>query len=152
MYVNGEYISLNWDATAVLKKPIMGHDGRGERIFASGTSRLKIKEGKIVEIWQLWTSKEVEKELDFREHISDEVCQNLTRRQLEVFEWMVQGKTNSEIATILGRSVRTVEKHCEAIFARLGVENRRSAMIMGLLDPNPVTPDPALFSPPGSVP
>jgi DNA-binding NarL/FixJ family response regulator len=37
------------------------------------------------------------------------------------------GKTNSEIATILGMSARTVSKHLEHIFEKLGVETRTAA-------------------------
>ena len=42
---------------------------------------------------------------------------------------MAQGKTNHEIAIILGAKVRTVEKHMENILAKLKVENRVAAAI-----------------------
>lgn len=48
----------------------------------------------------------------------------LTPRQAEVAYWVAQGKTNPEIAIILGASPRTIDKHMERILARLGVENR----------------------------
>jgi DNA-binding CsgD family transcriptional regulator len=51
----------------------------------------------------------------------------LTRRETEIFQWLSQGKTNREIAAILGLSTRTVEKHCERLFTKLGVENRVAA-------------------------
>jgi DNA-binding NarL/FixJ family response regulator len=50
----------------------------------------------------------------------------LTPRQAEVAYWVAQGKTNPEIAVILGASPRTIDKHMERILARLGVENRAS--------------------------
>lgn len=53
----------------------------------------------------------------------------LTARQAEVLYWIAQGKANGDIATILGTSPRTVHKHVERIFERLGVENRASAML-----------------------
>jgi CheY-like chemotaxis protein/DNA-binding CsgD family transcriptional regulator len=53
----------------------------------------------------------------------------LTPRQAEVAYWVAQGKTNPEIAIILGASPRTIDKHMERIFARLGVENRVSLNI-----------------------
>jgi CheY-like chemotaxis protein/DNA-binding CsgD family transcriptional regulator len=51
----------------------------------------------------------------------------LTPRQAEVLYWIAQGKTNAEIAIILGTSPRTVEKHVEQLLERLGVENRVTA-------------------------
>jgi DNA-binding CsgD family transcriptional regulator len=56
----------------------------------------------------------------------------LTRRENEILGWIVQGKSNPEIAQILGRSVRTVYKHVENLFAKLGVESRAQAMIKAL--------------------
>ncbi len=53
----------------------------------------------------------------------------LTPRQAEVVYWVAQGKTNAEIGTILSASPRTIDKHMERIFGRLGVENR-SALIV----------------------
>ena len=52
----------------------------------------------------------------------------LTRRQREIMEWIAEGKTSAETAIILDISPRTVEKHLEAIFQRLGVENRITAV------------------------
>jgi DNA-binding CsgD family transcriptional regulator len=51
----------------------------------------------------------------------------LTRREAEVLRWLTEGKTNEEIATILGFSRRTAEKHVEHIIRKLGVENRTAA-------------------------
>ncbi|MCH7226961.1 response regulator transcription factor [Haloferula sp. A504] len=52
----------------------------------------------------------------------------LTKRQREIMEWIAEGKTSAEAAIILDISPRTVEKHLEAVFQRLGVENRISAV------------------------
>ena len=52
----------------------------------------------------------------------------LTRRQREIMGWIAEGKTSAETAIILGISPRTVEKHLEAVFQRLGVENRIGAV------------------------
>ncbi len=62
------------------------------------------------------------------EESSDEAMSILTRRQREIMDWIAEGKTSGEAAIILGISPRTVEKHLEAIFQRLGVENRIAAM------------------------
>ncbi len=48
----------------------------------------------------------------------------LSRRQQEVARWIREGKTNVEIARIMGISPRTVQKHIEHIFEKLGVESR----------------------------
>lgn len=51
----------------------------------------------------------------------------LTPREGEVLSWLSKGKTNRDIAQILGLSPRTVDKHLEQIYAKLGVENRTAA-------------------------
>jgi DNA-binding CsgD family transcriptional regulator len=51
----------------------------------------------------------------------------LTSRESEVLYWVSQGKRNEEIAIIVGSAVRTVAKHVEHIFAKLGVETRAAA-------------------------
>ena len=52
---------------------------------------------------------------------------SLTERESEVLYWIANGKTNREIAEILSMSPRTVNKHLEQVFPKLGVENRTSA-------------------------
>ena len=51
----------------------------------------------------------------------------LTSRESEVLLWISRGKSNREIGEILAISPRTVNKHLEQIFVKLGVENRASA-------------------------
>ena len=51
----------------------------------------------------------------------------LTQREAEVLYWVVQGKTSKDIGDILGSSPRTVNKHLEHVFEKLGVETRTSA-------------------------
>jgi len=51
----------------------------------------------------------------------------VTEREAEVLLWIARGKSNRDIAEILSLSPRTVNKHLEQIFAKLGVENRTSA-------------------------
>lgn len=53
----------------------------------------------------------------------------LTQRESEVLLWIARGKANRDIAEILGLSPRTVNKHLEQVYAKLGVENRASAAI-----------------------
>jgi len=56
----------------------------------------------------------------------------LTRREAEVLSWVAEGKTNSEIAIILGLSVATVRHHVERILQKLGVETRTAAAALAL--------------------
>ncbi|MGM1052975.1 MAG: response regulator [Pseudomonadota bacterium] len=56
----------------------------------------------------------------------------LTQRQAEVLYWVANGKSNRDIALILDMSPRTVNKHLEQVFLKLGVENRTSAAVIGL--------------------
>lgn len=51
----------------------------------------------------------------------------LTTREAQVLLWISRGKTNREIGEILTISPRTVNKHLEQIFIKLGVENRAAA-------------------------
>ena len=57
---------------------------------------------------------------------------DLTPRESEVLTWISRGKTNQEIAMILDFSPRTVNKHLEQIFRKLGVENRTTAAAVSL--------------------
>ncbi len=52
----------------------------------------------------------------------------LTAREAEVLFWIAQGKSNPDIATILTLGVRTVHKHVEHIFKKLGCETRAAAL------------------------
>jgi len=56
----------------------------------------------------------------------------LTAREGEVLAWLSKGKANRDIAQILGLSPRTVDKHLEQIYAKLGVENRTAAAAMAV--------------------
>ncbi|MFQ5779122.1 MAG: LuxR C-terminal-related transcriptional regulator [Terriglobia bacterium] len=56
----------------------------------------------------------------------------LTAREAEVLAWVARGKTNAEIGAILGLSPRTVQKHLERVFSKLGVENRTAAASIAL--------------------
>jgi len=66
----------------------------------------------------------------------------LTPRAAETLLWLAQGKTNSDIATILGITESTVKKHVQEMFEKLGVETRGAAIVRALE---------VLSSPPGCV-
>src|SRR5438874_5031058 len=48
----------------------------------------------------------------------------LTKRELEVVDWIAAGKRNREIGKILGCSSRTVQKHVQHILEKLHLETR----------------------------
>jgi DNA-binding NarL/FixJ family response regulator len=56
----------------------------------------------------------------------------LTQRESEVLNWVIKGKTNRDIGDILGTSPRTINKHLEHVFVKLGVETRTSAASVAL--------------------
>lgn len=56
----------------------------------------------------------------------------LTPRESEVLAWVAKGKTNAEVGAILQMSGRTVQKHLEHIYAKLGVETRTTATVRAL--------------------
>lgn len=56
----------------------------------------------------------------------------LTGREAEVLLWVAQGKSNADIAGILGMAEKTVKKHLGNIFDKLGVEGRNAATVAAL--------------------
>jgi DNA-binding CsgD family transcriptional regulator len=62
----------------------------------------------------------------------------LSPRESQVLAWVVEGKTNGEVGAILGARPRTVAKHLERIFRKLGVETRTAAAASVLSHPGAV--------------
>jgi DNA-binding CsgD family transcriptional regulator len=56
----------------------------------------------------------------------------VTEREREVLALVAAGRTNGEIAAVLAISARTVQKHLEHIFQKLGVETRTAAAVCAL--------------------
>jgi len=56
----------------------------------------------------------------------------LTPREREVMHWLAYGKTDADIAALLGTSPRTVHKHLEHVYVKLGVETRTAAVMRAL--------------------
>jgi DNA-binding CsgD family transcriptional regulator len=56
----------------------------------------------------------------------------LTPRESEVLAWVAKGKTNADVGVILRMSDRTVQKHLEHIYEKLGVETRTTATVRAL--------------------
>jgi DNA-binding CsgD family transcriptional regulator len=55
--------------------------------------------------------------------------EDLTPREREVLRWLAAGKTDRDIGDILGISPRTVHKHLQRIYEKLGVETRTAAVV-----------------------
>ena len=60
-------------------------------------------------------------------HDGPDPLATLTDREREVLGWFAAGKSNAQIAAIVGASPRTVAKHLERIYGKLGVESRTAA-------------------------
>jgi DNA-binding CsgD family transcriptional regulator len=52
---------------------------------------------------------------------------NLTAREAQVLHGVIQGCTNPQVGAQLGISARTVQKHVEQLFRKLGVQTRTAA-------------------------
>lgn len=56
----------------------------------------------------------------------------LTAREREVMRWLAAGKADRDIGELLGCSHRTVHKHLQRIYVKLGVETRTAAVMRWL--------------------
>jgi len=56
----------------------------------------------------------------------------ITRRERDVLSWLAAGKTDKDIGEILGMSPRTVQKHLQHIYEKLGVETRTAAVVRAM--------------------
>jgi len=61
-----------------------------------------------------------------------QLCHALTARETEVLRWLSSGKSDRDIGAILGISRRTVHKHLQRIYEKLGVECRTAAVVRAL--------------------
>jgi DNA-binding CsgD family transcriptional regulator len=57
------------------------------------------------------------------------IASRLTARESEVLRWVAAGKSDSQIGAILGLSARTVQKHLQNVYEKLGVESRTAAVM-----------------------
>ena len=70
----------------------------------------------------------VRERFEFREARAPANGNDLTKREIEILEWVGTGKTNREIADILVVSPSTVRKHLENVYGKLGVHTRTAAV------------------------
>ncbi len=104
--------------------------GNGFEIAAPGAPALQLAFLGVVGgdeyLFRLSGAAEAGQEENLRQHFG------LTQRESEVLLWIARGKSNRDIGEILGLSPRTVNKHLEQVYAKLGVENRASAAIKAI--------------------
>jgi DNA-binding CsgD family transcriptional regulator len=72
---------------------------------------------------------------DRRVMVADPVA--LTPREAEVMRWVAAGKSDAQIAEIVGANVRTVQKHLQHVYMKLGVESRTAAAMRVLRHTRP---------------
>ena len=61
--------------------------------------------------------------------LPDSMAATLTARECDVLRWVRAGKTDRDIGTLLGCSHRTVQKHLQRVYTKLGVETRTAAVM-----------------------
>ena len=66
--------------------------------------------------------------------LPDPTPDGLTLRERDVLQWLACGKTDADIAAVLSISPRTVHKHLEHIYVKLGVETRTAAVMRVLAE------------------
>ena len=69
---------------------------------------------------------------EFGSSVPLEAALGLTPREAEVLLWVAQGKSNPEVAGILGASDKTIKVHLGHIFEKIGVDNRHAATLAAL--------------------
>lgn len=98
--------------------------GQGQTIEPSNTELLKKMES-------LAAAHHNRMVLHFGEKRSDI---DLSRRENEVLTWIARGKSSTDIATILGLSVSSVDTYTRRIFEKMGVHDRVSAAVNGVVE------------------
>jgi len=130
-----ERLFPGWTPEARLPEPLAATIKRlqGPDVPAGAQASLQIGDSVVVECTFLrhtsareWLFRLTEKREGDAERILAERY-GLTSREAEVLVWISRGKQNREISEILQISPRTVNKHLEQVFEKMGVENRASA-------------------------
>lgn len=112
-------VGMNFGADDYLTKPVVREDLLAAvtvRLSRAGAVQEKIDEAAAAGFSPDFTSHEpLVREL------------GITAREAEVLLWVAQGKSNGDIAGILGMSEKTVKTHMSNLFEKLGLENRNAA-------------------------
>jgi len=113
-----------------------GLDGRPAGFFALCNLRIAPAERELRMIAMLmpylyagWLRANCEAGGELRQRDADPM---LTQREIEILDWMQEGKSNNEIADILGISHLTVKNHVQRVLHKLGASNRTQAVAKGI--------------------
>ena len=79
-----------------------------------------------------WVSRKVAAKLSQILQKDQDGVADLTHRELDVLRLVVEAKTNGEIGVMLGISEKTLEKHLDTIFRKLGVASRVEAAVLAV--------------------
>ena len=111
-------IGMNFGADDYLTKPVIRED-----LLAAVAARLQRAEAVHERIAEAGGG--FDPDFSSAEPLQRELA--LTQREAEVLLWVAQGKSNGDVAVILGMSEKTVKQHMGSVFSKLGVENRNAA-------------------------
>ena len=114
-------IGMNFGADDYLIKPVIRDD-----LLAAVETRLARAEAIEARVQSAAAENGGGFHPDFSSH-ERLITLGLTNREAEVLLWVAQGKSNGDVAVILGMSEKTVKQHMGNIFEKLGVENRNAA-------------------------
>ena len=67
-----------------------------------------------------------------KDHIRRAIPKSLSRRESDVFDLLLQGTSNKNIASALKISQKTVEEHLTSIYFKIGVRSRVEAVLWGI--------------------
>lgn len=125
--------SKRMGVVSMLVVPFDGPNGRreivgfGERKSGvADPARLPVLQAFCTQIWCRHA------ELTGRSHASAGHVQDVTSKELEILQWIKDGKNNAEIAEILNVCVKTIEYHVGNIFRKLGASNRTAAVVIAI--------------------
>jgi DNA-binding CsgD family transcriptional regulator len=118
-----------WLAQAMSRGAALGV--RNELMLARGGDRLRVR---AMALPALEPAREGETIVMFQEQPTVAASVQfaslpLTPRERDVMQWLAAGKTDRDIAGVMGCSHRTVQKHLERIYTKLGVETRTAAVM-----------------------
>jgi DNA-binding CsgD family transcriptional regulator len=119
---NGPQFSKNLSHAGDQKHASSDVQMQPARMVENQKSGLAVRDIRVSDVSFLWREQGRNSSVQM-----ERVLCYLTVREAEILLWAADGKTNADIAIIVGVSQRTVEKHLEHIFTKLGVETRTAA-------------------------